>query len=97
MGGNLAVLTSLAGTPYFPDLRGALLFLEDVNEYIYRIDRMLTTLALGGHLQQVAGIVLGGFTQCKPSEGSYGSLPLGVPAELDADAGTLRLLEPAVS
>jgi len=128
MGGNLAVLTSLAGTPYFPDLRGALLFLEDVNEYIYRIDRMLTTLALGGHLQQVAGVVLGGFTQCKPSEGSYGSLtldevfmdhfgplgvpvlrgapfghiarkwtlPLGVPAELDAGAGTLRLLEPAV-
>jgi muramoyltetrapeptide carboxypeptidase len=129
MGGNLAVLTSLAGTPYFPDLRGALLFLEDVNEYVYRIDRMLTTLTLGDHLQQVAGIVLGGFTQCKPSEGSYGSLtldevfmdhfgplgvpvlrgapfghiarkwtlPLGVPAELDADAGTLRLLEPAVT
>lgn len=129
LGGNLAVLTSLAGTPYMPDLSGAVLFLEDVNEYIYRVDRMLTTLALGGHLAQVAGVVLGGFTNCKPSEGSYGSLtldevfadhlgalgvpvlrnaafghiapkwtlPLGVPAELDADAGTLRLLEPAVS
>ncbi len=127
-GGNLAVLTSLAGTPHFPDLSGAILFLEDVNEYIYRVDRMLTTLALGGHLARVAGVVLGGFTNCKPSEGSFGSLtldevfadhlgglgvpvlrnaafghiatkwtlPLGVPAELDADAGTLRLLEAAV-
>jgi muramoyltetrapeptide carboxypeptidase len=127
-GGNLAVLTSLAGTPHFPDLTGAILFLEDVNEYIYRVDRMLTTLAMGGHLARVAGVVLGGFTNCKPSEGSYGTLtldevfadhlgglgvpvlrnaafghigpkwtlPLGVPAELDADAGTLRLLEPAV-
>ncbi len=128
-GGNLAVLCSLAGTPFFPDLRGAILFLEDVNEYLYRVDRMFTTLALGGHLAHVAGVVLGGFTNCKPSEGSHGTLtldeiladhlgglgvpvlrnaafghigpkwtlPLGVPAELDADAGTLRLLEPAVA
>ena len=128
-GGNLAVLTSLAGTPHFPDLTGAILFLEDVNEYLYRVDRMFTTLALGGHLARVAGVVLGGFTNCKPSEGSYGTLtldeiladhlgdlgvpvlrnaafghigpkwtlPLGVPAELDADAGTLRLLAPAVA
>lgn len=127
-GGNLAVLTSLAGTPHFPDLTGAILFLEDVNEYLYRVDRMFTTLALGGHLARVAGVALGGFTSCKPSEGSYGTLtldeiladhlgdlgvpvlrnaafghigpkwtlPLGVPAELDADAGTLRLLEAAV-
>ena len=128
-GGNLAVLTSLAGTPHFPDLSGAILFLEDVNEYLYRVDRMFTTLALGGHLARVAGVVLGGFTACKPSEGSYGTLtldeiladhlgglgvpvlrnaafghiatkwtlPLGVPAELDADAGTLSLLAPAVA
>lgn len=127
-GGNLAVLTALAGTPFFPDCRGAVLFLEDVNEAIYRVDRMLGTLALGGHLQGLAGVVLGGFTNCRPSEGSYGTLtldevflehlgplgvpvlrgaafghvkrkwtlPLGVPAELDADAGTLRLLEAAV-
>jgi len=128
LGGNLAVLTSLSGTPYMPPLDGALLFLEDVNEYIYRVDRMLSTLMLSGALQRVAGVVLGGFTQCKPSEGSFGTLtldevfddyfgslgvpvfsgaqfghlqrkttlPLGVPAEMDADAGTLRLLEPAV-
>lgn len=128
VGGNLAVLTSLAGTPYWPSFDGAILFLEDVNEYVYRIDRMLSTLMLTGALQRVAGVVLGGFTDCKPSEGSFGSLtldevfndyfgglnvpvyrgaqfghikrkftlPLGVPAEMDADAGTLRLLDPAV-
>ena len=129
LGGNLAVLTSLAGTPYMPDLHGAILFLEDVNEYVYRVDRMLSTLMLSGALQQVAGVVLGGFTDCPPSEGSFGSLtldevfddyfgplnvpvyrgaqfghvkrkftlPLGVMTEIDADAGTLRLLEPAVA
>jgi muramoyltetrapeptide carboxypeptidase len=128
LGGNLAVLTSLAGTPYMPDLGGAILFLEDVNEYVYRVDRMLSTLMLGGALARVKGVVLGGFTDCAPSEGSFGSLtldevfddyfgplnvpvyrgaqfghvkrkftlPLGVAAEIDADAGTLRLLEPAV-
>jgi muramoyltetrapeptide carboxypeptidase len=129
VGGNLAVLTSLAGTPYWPSFDGAILFLEDVNEYIYRIDRMLSTLMLSGDLARVAGVVLGGFTDCPVSEGSFGTLtldevfddcfgaldvpvfrgaqfghvkrkwtlPLGVPAEMDADAGTLRLLEPAVS
>jgi muramoyltetrapeptide carboxypeptidase len=129
VGGNLAVLTSLAGTPYWPSFDGAILFLEDVNEYVYRIDRMLSTLLLGGALERVAGVVLGGFTDCPVSEGSFGTLtldevfddyfgalgvpvvrgvpfghikrkwtlPLGVPAELDADAGTVRLLEPAVT
>lgn len=127
-GGNLAVLTSLAGTPYWPPLDGAILFLEDVNEYVYRVDRMLSTLMLGGALARVAGVVLGGFTDCAPSEGSFGTLtldevfedyfgplgvpvfrgasfghikrkftlPLGVTARMDADAGTLTLLEPAV-
>ncbi|MBK6472489.1 MAG: hypothetical protein IPF94_17760 [Betaproteobacteria bacterium] len=52
---------------------------------------------LSGALSRVAGVVLGGFTNCMPSEGSFGTLTLGVPAEMDADAGTLRLLEPAVS
>ena len=129
VGGNLAVLTSLAGTPYWPSFDGAILFLEDVTEYVYRVDRMLSTLMLSGALQRVAGVVLGGFTDCPPSEGSFGSLtldevfddyfaplnvpvyrgaqfghikrkftlPLGVMAEIDADAGTLRLLEPAVA
>lgn len=76
VGGNLAVLSSLIGTPYAPDFRGAILFLEEINEYIYRIDRMLSTLRLAGALNQVAGVVLGQFTKCEPGEGNFGVLTL---------------------
>jgi muramoyltetrapeptide carboxypeptidase len=127
LGGNLAVLTSMAGSPYWPKFDGAILVLEDVNEYIYRVDRMLSTLKLAGVLDRLAGVVLGGFTNCEPGEG-YGTLtldevfddyfkgltvpvfrgaqfghvkkkwtlPIGLPVEMDAQAGTLRLLQPAV-
>lgn len=62
LGGNLAVLTRLLGTPYLPDLSGALLFLEDVGERVYRIDGMLAHLKLAGVLDAVAGVILGQFT-----------------------------------
>jgi muramoyltetrapeptide carboxypeptidase len=75
IGGNLSVLVTLLGTPYQPDFRGAILFLEDLNEEIYRIDRMLAHLRLSGALNQVAGVVLGQFTDCEPGNG-YGSLTL---------------------
>ena len=58
-GGCLSVLTSLLGTPFEPDFRGALLFLEDVSEPCYRIDRMLTQWILAGRLRRVAGIIAG--------------------------------------
>ena len=61
-GGNLSVLAGLVGTPYEVDTAGRILFLEDVNEPIYRVDRYLAQLALAGKLQAAAGIVLGGFT-----------------------------------
>ena len=125
VGGNLTVLTALAGSPYLPDFTGRILFLEDVSEAPYRIDRMLSTLKLMGALDRIAGLVFGECTDCDPGEG-YGSLtldeilddhikPLGIPAyrgamighirqqfivpvggkvEMDADAGTFRLLEP---
>ena len=125
VGGNLAVLVALAGSPYLPAFDGAILFLEDVSEAPYRVDRMLTTLKLMGALDRIAGFVFGECTDCDPGEG-YGSLtldqifddhikPLGIPAyrgamighireqfivpvggqvELDADAGSFRLLEP---
>ena len=125
LGGNLTVLTALAGSPYLPEFDGAILFLEDVSEAPYRVDRMLTTLKLMGVLDRIAGFVFGECTDCEPGDG-YGSLtlsqilddfvvPLGIPAytgamighireqfilpvggdvELDADAGTLRLLAP---
>jgi muramoyltetrapeptide carboxypeptidase len=125
VGGNLSVLAGLAGSPYLPDFAGRILFLEDVDEAPYRIDRMLTTLKLMGVLDVIAGFVFGECTDCDPGEG-YGSLtldqifddhikPLGIPAyrgamighireqfivpvggqvELDADAGSFRMLEP---
>ncbi|HKC25727.1 MAG TPA: LD-carboxypeptidase [Thermoanaerobaculia bacterium] len=131
VGGNLSVLTALFGTPYEPDLKGRILFLEEVGEEPYRIDRWMTQLLLTGKLQECAGIALGKFTDCGPREfrpsfngtftwqevaadrlGALGipvlaglmfghvndkaTLPLGVVAELDADAGTLTLLQPAV-
>ena len=62
VGGNLALLASLAGTPFAPTYDGAILVLEDVGEPTYRIDRMLRQLALSGALGRVAGIVFGHFT-----------------------------------
>lgn len=59
LGGNLSVLAALAGTPHAPPLDGALLFLEDVNESPYRLDRMLTTLRQSGWLARCAGVVIG--------------------------------------
>ena len=129
LGGNLTVLTALMGTPYLPRFDGAILFLEDVDEAEYRIDRMLTQLALGGVLGRVAGVVFGFCSDCRARGPSYGgftlsevlkqhleplgvpafqgalighipnqfSIPLGVRAEIDAAAGTIRLLEPAVA
>jgi muramoyltetrapeptide carboxypeptidase len=71
LGGNLSVLSRLLGTPYFPDMRGAILLLEDVGEKPYRVDRMWTHLALAGVFRQVAGIVLGDFTKCEEDGVDY--------------------------
>ncbi|HEY2376975.1 MAG TPA: LD-carboxypeptidase [Gemmatimonadaceae bacterium] len=62
VGGNLALLCALSGTSYAPDYRDAILVVEDVNEAVYRIDRMLTQLRLGGHLAGCRGLVFGQFT-----------------------------------
>lgn len=67
-GGNLAVLTALVGTPYLPPLDGAILFLEDVGERPYRIDRMLVTLRQAGVFSRLAGLVLGAFTESDPGK-----------------------------
>jgi len=92
IGGNLTVLSALAGTPYLPSFDGAILFLEDVEEAQYRIDRMLTQLALAGILGRVAGVVFGQCTDCiARNSSSIGGFtlsevlaqhfsPLGVPA-----------------
>ena len=64
VGGNLSVLVSTLGTPYEIDARDGILFLEDVNEKAFRIDRMLNQLRLGGKLAQLRGVILGSFTDC---------------------------------
>lgn len=71
--GNLCVLTHLLATPVWPDLRGAVVVLEEVGERPYRIDRMLTQLLASGALKHVAAVVLGHLTRCDEPPG--GSLP----------------------
>lgn len=127
LGGNLTVLTTIIGSDYLPEWDDSILFLEDVNEGIYRVDRMLTQMKLAGILDQLNGFVFGKCTDCDPG-GGYGSFtmdqvfdhhvkPLGVPAwsgamighinqkftvpqgiqaEINAQTGTIRMLEPAV-
>ena len=69
MGGNLTVLTALAGTDWEPDFRNGIVALEDVGERPYRIDRMLTQLLQATNLRRAAGIALGDFTDCDPKPG----------------------------
>ncbi len=66
VGGCLSVIAALLGSDYFPDMAGAVLFLEDVDEPPYRIDRYLTQLELAGVLARVAGVLLGRFVRCYP-------------------------------
>ncbi|MEJ2688760.1 MAG: LD-carboxypeptidase [Deltaproteobacteria bacterium] len=68
VGGNLATLTSLLGTPYEPDWRQCIVLLEDVGEAPYRIDRMLTQLRLAGKFAGIKGLILGSFTDCGNEE-----------------------------
>ena len=128
LGGNLSLLTAVTGSGYLPDFEGSILFIEDVDEAVYRVDRMMTELALSGVLAKISGFVFGRCTECGPG-GGFGSLtmeemiaehikPLGIPAfsgtmighideqftiplgidvAIDADAGTIELLEPGVS
>jgi muramoyltetrapeptide carboxypeptidase len=90
IGGNLSVIAGIVGSPYMPNTEGAILFLEDIGEAPYRVDRMLTQLKLAGILDNLAGFIFGQCTNCGPGE-TYGSLtleqiledhikPLGIPA-----------------
>jgi muramoyltetrapeptide carboxypeptidase len=125
VGGNLTMIATAMGTPYEIDTTGAIVFLEDVTEELYRIDRMLTQLALGGKFDHVAGVVFGRCSRCDfkgptfsleeilrdrfsslpvpaISGLSFGhieqklTLPIGISATLDADAGTVTIDEAAV-
>ncbi|MGN7479304.1 S66 peptidase family protein [Solibacillus silvestris] len=68
VGGNLTLVVASLGTPYEIDLKGKILFLEDIDENVQRIDRMLTQLALSGKLHELSGILLGSWTDCGPMD-----------------------------
>ncbi len=70
VGGNLSLLAPLAGTKYQPNIKGKLLFIEEIGESPYRIDRMLTQLRQSYPLKAAAGIILGVFRGCEMKEGS---------------------------
>jgi muramoyltetrapeptide carboxypeptidase len=94
-GGNLSLVTRTLGTPWAADLRGAVLFLEDVGERPYRLDRMLTHLELAGVADAVAGVVLGDFTDCEDAAASHCAMDVveerltrwGVPVSAGYPAG----------
>ncbi|RQR58993.1 muramoyltetrapeptide carboxypeptidase [Burkholderia sp. Bp9125] len=67
-GGNLAILTSLVGTPYMPDIEGGILFIEDVNEQPFRIERMIYQLHLSGLLARQQALVIGQLTGARSFE-----------------------------
>lgn len=69
IGGNLSLIAALTGTPYALDAKGKILFLEDVDERPYRVDRMLTQLRLAGVFDECEGVVLGDWHNCGPEEG----------------------------
>lgn len=71
-GGNLAMITSLLGTPFMPKIKGGILFVEDVGEHPYRIERMLNQLAQAGILGKQKALLLGGFTEYRLAEHDRG-------------------------
>ncbi|ACB52950.1 putative peptidase S66, LD-carboxypeptidase A [Crocosphaera subtropica ATCC 51142] len=100
IGGNLSVLSSIIGSPYVPDFKDYILFIEDVGEEVYRIDRMITHLKVAGILDKISGFIFGECTNCLPN-GGYASLtleqvlndhikPLKIPAWMGAKIGHIE-------
>jgi muramoyltetrapeptide carboxypeptidase len=72
VGGNLSIISSLQGTKYEIDTFGKILFLEDIDEFLYHTDRMIHQLKLSGKLDNLAGLILGDFTDMKDNESPFG-------------------------
>ena len=72
VGGNLSIISSLQGTRYELDTDGKILFLEDIDEFLYHADRLMHQLKLAGKLDNLAGLVLGSFTEMKDNESPFG-------------------------
>jgi muramoyltetrapeptide carboxypeptidase len=75
LGGNLEMFSRLIGTPYLPDVSGAILFFEDLGERPYRIDRLLAHLDLAGLFGAVSGVVVGDFSACREPEATRADVP----------------------
>src|SRR5262245_53282685 len=72
VGGNLALLAHLVGTDSDLKTKGRILFIEDVGEYLYNVDRMMYQLKRSGKLDKLAGLIVGGFTEMKDTERPFG-------------------------
>ncbi|NEQ41236.1 MAG: LD-carboxypeptidase [Okeania sp. SIO3I5] len=101
VGGNLSVLTAMVGSNFLPDWRGKILFVEEIREDVYRVDRMLTQLSLAGVLQQLEGFVFAQCIKCLDEEDDFPTLtlwqvlldriqPLGIPAWYGTAIGHIR-------
>jgi muramoyltetrapeptide carboxypeptidase len=81
VGGNLAILCSLIGSESEPDTRRKILFIEDVGEYLYRLDRMMQQLKRAGKLDKLRGLIVGGITDMKDNGSPFGKSPYEIIAE----------------
>lgn len=127
LGGNLTVMTAMFGSEFLPEWEGSILFVEEVGEEIYRVDRMLTQLRLAGVFDKINGFIFGKCVGCEAEEGPHFTLkeiinqhlaefniptyiganighiddmitvPVGLNAEIDANKGSIRLLESPVN
>lgn len=77
IGGNLALIASIIGTPYIPSFKDSILFLEEVGEVPYRVDRMLSQIKHSGGFESLSGIILGAFTDCNEHDPMKKTLSLG--------------------
>ena len=75
VGGNLSLIYSLSGTPFDIDTRDKILFIEDLDEYLYHIDRMMMQLKLSGKLKKLKGLIVGGMTDMKDNAIPFGKFP----------------------
>lgn len=85
IGGNLSILVHLIGTPSFPNPENTILFIEDIGERLYHVDRMMVQLKRSGILSQLAGMIVGGFSDCEEASLQIGKDAYGIIAEHTQD------------